>query len=712
MSLRERKTLVFVSVIILLLSLQGANISWSEEKRAAKPKNKSMTNHSNLYEKSEITKEKVYRIELNTSTPEDLEFFKRLGLECVQGEKTLCNVNDEQIQKLEKSGYEFSIIKEGIQVNNTPSNFGLNSSSSVSVSDTNGTNYDIPWGEYWAYSEIEIADAPSCASVTTIDIQFDIIHPRPSDLLVDLTNQEEPYLEYRLWNYEGVGQNDIHKTETNIYYFQGEPVNQIWTLWAWDAYEDSSGYIDYWKITIWYEIKMEGDITYLNYDIGERPLRQVEVQVYDYVTDDYISNIYFTDNNGHYIADFDYTGNYVYIKIIFDNMFIPIATIRDHDDLEAGPITTENKELLYVEPCGGTKNVYLYSSFDKCLKAAHIWDYILMERDFVSYYTNWTRPLIPCELDDDEYTELSEYSYIGGQEKIYFTNALEGWQDEAVLHEYAHAIHMYAHEDCVETGGVFHGHEPDWVTNSKFAFWEGWAEFMSCIVPYDDPTRVYSMRYGYSNIEDNDWWRGVDTNNTNGSVVEGAVASALYDLQDDHYDSLDEYNNFHGWSASLYDLFPDIFAVFQQYNPGTIIEFADDWKKYNFYSHDPDSVLFLKNAMVAIFRNHKIWVPFHADDYFVTGPQSFSLSQNYPNPFNSQTVINYDIPSEGMVSLTIYNILGQKVKTCVKEKKMPGYYTYLWNAKNDKENSVASGVYIYRLDYNNKQVSKVMLLLK
>lgn len=69
-------------------------------------------------------------------------------------------------------------------------------------------------------------------------------------------------------------------------------------------------------------------------------------------------------------------------------------------------------------------------------------------------------------------------------------------------------------------------------------------------------------------------------------------------------------------------------------------------------------------------------------------------------------------PPEGVVNLTIYNILGQKVKTCVNEKKNPGYYTYFWNGKNDKGMEVASGVYIYRISYDNKQVSKLMLLLK
>jgi hypothetical protein len=548
--------------------------------------------------------------------------------------------------------------------------------------------------------------------VTTIDVQYDILYSSPSDLVVDLTDQDMPLPDYVLWAHEG-SQDGIHENETGITYFQGEPVNQTWMLRAWDESEwgPQYGYIDFWKITIWYEIKVEGQVLYYNLDDSvNSSLCQVELRVCDYLTDSVLSNIHLTGWDGRYAANFDYTGNYVYIQIVFDNMFLDFATIRDHDNLQLGPITMISKPELYVGPCGGTIDLSL-NVVDRYLKAAHIWDYMLMERQFIKgcTYNEWTRPHIPCELDNDEYDSLSQYSYIGGQEKIYFTNTLKGWQDEAVLHEYAHAVHVDAHEYDVNTGGVFSGHELDWVTNSKFAFWEGWAEFMSSIIPYDNTIR---LEHNGGNIETNEWWKGPDTSNTDGSLVEGAVASALYDLQDDNYDVDDEYNYFHGWSADLYDLFPDIFAVFEQYNPGTITDFADAWKSYGFYYHDQDSVLFLKNAMVAIFRNHKIWVPFHADDYFVTNPQSFSLSQNYPNPFNSQTVINYDIPSEGMVNLTIYNILGQKVKTCVNQNMIPGYYNYVWDGKNDNGTEVASSVYIYRLSYDNKQISKLMLLLK
>ena len=74
-------------------------------------------------------------------------------------------------------------------------------------------------------------------------------------------------------------------------------------------------------------------------------------------------------------------------------------------------------------------------------------------------------------------------------------------------------------------------------------------------------------------------------------------------------------------------------------------------------------------------------------------PKEYTLSQNYPNPFNPVTVIKYELPEESKVTLTIYNILGQKVAMLRGEIEDAGYKTLEWNA-----NTLASGVYMYRLD--------------
>ncbi len=97
-------------------------------------------------------------------------------------------------------------------------------------------------------------------------------------------------------------------------------------------------------------------------------------------------------------------------------------------------------------------------------------------------------------------------------------------------------------------------------------------------------------------------------------------------------------------------------------------------------------------------------------------PKEYSLSQNFPNPFNPTTLIRYQLPAistkRSAVSLKIYNILGQRVRTLVEEEQAPGYYSVVWNGRDDYGRGVASGVYLYRLEAGRYSSSKKLLLLK
>ena len=88
-------------------------------------------------------------------------------------------------------------------------------------------------------------------------------------------------------------------------------------------------------------------------------------------------------------------------------------------------------------------------------------------------------------------------------------------------------------------------------------------------------------------------------------------------------------------------------------------------------------------------------------------PTEFLLSQNYPNPFNPSTVISYQIPQQGFVTLKIFDILGREVATLVSEEKPAGSYDVDFAA-----NGLASGVYIYRMKVNEFIQSRKMLLLR
>ncbi len=85
---------------------------------------------------------------------------------------------------------------------------------------------------------------------------------------------------------------------------------------------------------------------------------------------------------------------------------------------------------------------------------------------------------------------------------------------------------------------------------------------------------------------------------------------------------------------------------------------------------------------------------------------------NNPNPFNPETSINFSLPQASDVNITIYNMLGQKVKTLVDEPMDAGTHSRVWNGKDDQGRSVGSGIYLYRMKADNFQQTKRMLLLK
>jgi hypothetical protein len=86
---------------------------------------------------------------------------------------------------------------------------------------------------------------------------------------------------------------------------------------------------------------------------------------------------------------------------------------------------------------------------------------------------------------------------------------------------------------------------------------------------------------------------------------------------------------------------------------------------------------------------------------------SYVLYQNYPNPFNPTTTIRYELPQDGVVTIEVFDILGQKVKTILNEFKKADRYEVTFSSTG-----LASGVYIYQLRVNDFITSKKMMLIR
>ena len=132
---------------------------------------------------------------------------------------------------------------------------------------------------------------------------------------------------------------------------------------------------------------------------------------------------------------------------------------------------------------------------------------------------------------------------------------------------------------------------------------------------------------------------------------------------------------------------------------------GDFWASLQVESNDPDEEVFI----VPIHMTVKMVGVENAD---LVAPKEFKLYQNSPNPFNPTTNIFYSLAKSSDVELTIYNLLGQKVKTLVNSRQQAKQYKVVWDGTNNQGVKVASGIYVYRLKAGDKVAVRKMILMK
>ena len=142
--------------------------------------------------------------------------------------------------------------------------------------------------------------------------------------------------------------------------------------------------------------------------------------------------------------------------------------------------------------------------------------------------------------------------------------------------------------------------------------------------------------------------------------------------------------------------------------------------EFQSYNADLDEILyvdetvdFVPNGVVGNITEPFTWNARYlriGDEGYI--PDVYSLAQNYPNPFNPVTTIAYGLPEESDVTITIYNLLGQKVAALVNERQEPGYYFIRWNSVNTNGIPVSAGIYIYQIRANDYVKTRKLVLLK
>ncbi len=133
----------------------------------------------------------------------------------------------------------------------------------------------------------------------------------------------------------------------------------------------------------------------------------------------------------------------------------------------------------------------------------------------------------------------------------------------------------------------------------------------------------------------------------------------------------------------------DMYFDLQLFSPDILIPFGAEWEYYD-EGNSPD----IQTISAGL------------DDENIVASEFF-LSQNYPNPFNPTTTINYVIPNRGMVELSVYNLIGERVRQIVKKKQNAGKYSVTFNGSN-----LSSGIYFYQIKSGNNALTRKMILMK
>jgi len=319
----------------------------------------------------------------------------------------------------------------------------------------------------------------------------------------------------------------------------------------------------------------------------------------------------------------------------------------------------------------------------------------------------------------------TSWGLIQGQPCIEFN--MSDWPLQAMCHEAGHQFYYQLANYNLRPPSTFDGsiHYYYSVTDTIFAFSEGFAEFINGIS--SDHTKLITNipSHAGSNLEVNDWYLGPLLINSIGEIVEGAVASMLIDIYDDANNPIIRVSDDDGVNNTSY-MMPKMLHSLNSSNYSTPTwsfgMFADRLLKDASAPWDgepqfqllrgPICQIFVDNgfnipsgncASSALFDDEEYDPPFEL-------PLSFNVFQNYPNPFNGQTKILFTAPKPGVYMGIVLNLLGQQVYSKEMHVDSPGEKYFILTDK-DTDNW-ASGVYFYVITHENENHVRKMMYLK
>jgi len=701
----------------------------------------------------EVKEEKVYTVKIYVSSSEEASNLRKLGIKCKSSGKLIREITETEFKRLKKEGYPLAILNRAIKIEGKKKNTQTSKSRDYKYGE-NFSDITIPDDNGWVYSPITIYSAPSGATVTSIDVHYEIIHTYVGNLIVDLNDFDLTY-EYRLWDREGGSQNNIYETEYGITTFNGEYVNQEWDLWAEDCAPGDSGYIDYWWIEVYYQA---GEPDLIITDISPSN-NQPWINDYINVTMT-IKNQGTADISSSFWTDIFYNENAQPTPPATGDAYFSTSS------LGAG----ESVSHTFYNITSSTPGMWhMYGLVDS-------WDDISESNENNNGYGHVNIFWKEHPQDDDYGWPISNFNVqhpLNGTFMEYRPGSPEHFHDGIDIHAPWHtpvynvsAGPAYPSSHQIRVGNFNYAH----LENIESFKWGDWVNSDTLLGQTDNlnhvhfsdgddqmevnPLRDYGIKpyldtepptiFDVTLTRDGDLNNIISPNNVNGNIdivvharddissqgtpgpkavyrigyhIVGFHSGPIYNLQFDNWLSSGNLGYVYALGSGWTDENDHYYIVTNNMTSNnywnsqevpngnyTLRITAQDIRSHNNGKLMNNTTIY--NLSITVTSTG---IEEH-DNREV--PLTFAILQNHPNPFTGLTEIKYQLPEECNVKLSVYNAIGEKVQTIIDRKQSAGYYKVYWDGKNELGEKVPAGNYFARLKAEDFKAAKKMILIK
>jgi hypothetical protein len=411
--------------------------------------------------------------------------------------------------------------------------------------------------------------------------------------------------------------------------------------------------------------ELYGRVTYYDDNLSKPvPIRRVTVKLFEVLQESYkLIDTQYTDNDGSYIfsdINNDPERNFQ-IKVSFENDVLKI--IDNNNDFYEFDLPLINNIL------GDSVNSdCFFNETNQHRVLGHIFNSIMDAYDFLQSNLNWSRKLIIVKYPYESDNTVSKYSYssLYPLNNRIFNELIQiavgrQWNRTSMLHEYGHAVMtaLFDYNIVNLPKSQFKG-DPDanythsvyTVSDTGFAMKEGWAEFFEALV---DDNAFNTTQYGNANtpnIEYNSWWKLINEKNDHGELVEGAVASILWDIADtarskDEKPDVDD-DKIDGKLKELWNLM-------MSYKPVSILELWDYWIKLNYGKVQSLYSIFTSNGV-------KVFMPYDVNgDGKIDIADIMMVGSYLGQTVTGTTQFNPDINRDGKVDVMDILMIGKNM---------------------------------------------------